>query len=145
MVSICAVRTGTGKSQTTPRVAELLSDLGYKVAAVRHPMPYGDLVKQAVQRFASYKDLGRTRLHDRRAGGIRTAHRQGIIVYAGVDYERILRQAEAEVDVILWDGGNNDLPFYKSDLHIVVVDPHRPGTNSRITPARPICSWPMWW
>jgi predicted GTPase len=127
VVSICATRTGSGKSQTTRRVAELLMARGYKVAAIRHPMPYGDLVKQAVQRFASYKDLATHDCTIEEREEYEPHIASGIIVYAGVDYERILRQAEAEVDVILWDGGNNDLSFFKSDLHIVVVDPHRPG------------------
>ena len=127
VVSVCAARTGSGKSQTTRRVAELLKARGYKVAAIRHPMPYGDLVKQAVQRFASYKDLAAHNCTIEEREEYEPHIARGIVVYAGVDYERILRQAEAEVDVILWDGGNNDLSFYQSDLHIVVVDPHRPG------------------
>jgi predicted GTPase len=127
VVSVCAARTGSGKSQTTRRVAELLMARGYSVAAVRHPMPYGDLVKQAVQRFANYKDLAAQNCTIEEREEYEPHIARGILVYAGVDYERILRQAEAEVDVILWDGGNNDLSFYQSDLHIVVVDPHRPG------------------
>ena len=127
VVSVCAARTGSGKSQTTRRVAELLKARGYKVAAIRHPMPYGDLVKQAVQRFANYKDLAAQNCTIEEREEYEPHIARGIVVYAGVDYERILRQAEAEVDVILWDGGNNDLSFYQSDLHIVVVDPHRPG------------------
>jgi predicted GTPase len=127
VVSIGAARTGSGKSQTTRRVAGLLMARGYKVAAIRHPMPYGDLVKQAVQRFASYKDLAAHDCTIEEREEYEPHIASGIVVYAGVDYERILRRAEAEVDIILWDGGNNDLPFYKSDLHIVVVDPHRPG------------------
>jgi predicted GTPase len=127
VVSVCAARTGSGKSQTTRRVAELLMARGYKVAAIRHPMPYGDLVKQAVQRFANYKDLAAQNCTIEEREEYEPHIARGIVVYAGVDYERILRQAEAEVDVILWDGGNNDLSFYQSDLHIVVVDPHRPG------------------
>ena len=127
VVSVCAARTGSGKSQTTRRVAELLMARGYTVAAVRHPMPYGDLVKQAVQRFANYKDLAAQNCTIEEREEYEPHIARGILVYAGVDYERILRQAEAEVDVILWDGGNNDLSFYQSDLHIVVVDPHRPG------------------
>ena len=134
VVSICATRTGSGKSQTTRRVAALLMARGYKVAAVRHPMPYGDLVKQAVQRFATYKDLAAHDCTIEEREEYEPHIASGIIVYAGVDYERILRQAEAEVDVILWDGGNNDLSFYKSDLHIVVVDPHRPGHELRYHP-----------
>ena len=127
VVSVCAARTGSGKSQTTRRVAELLTARGYKVAAIRHPMPYGDLVKQAVQRFANYKDLATHNCTIEEREEYEPHIDRGIVVYAGVDYERILRQAEAEVDVILWDGGNNDLSFYRSDVHIVVVDSHRPG------------------
>lgn len=127
VVAVCAVRTGSGKSQTTRRVSILLRDMGYKVAAIRHPMPYGDLVTQAVQRFADYEDL---EVHDctiEEREEYEPHIDNGVLVYAGVDYERILRQAEDEVDIILWDGGNNDLPFYTPDLHIVVADPHRPG------------------
>jgi len=127
VIAICAIRTGAGKSQTTRRVSRVLRDLGYRVAAIRHPMPYGDLVKQAVQRFANYSDLDthETTIEEREE--YEPHLDSGLIVYAGIDYERILRQAEQEVDIILWDGGNNDLPFYASDLHIVVADPHRPG------------------
>ena len=127
VVSVCAVRTGSGKSQTTRRVSLVLRDMGYKVAVIRHPMPYGDLVKQAVQRFATYSDLD---VHDctiEEREEYEPHLDNGMIVYAGVDYERILRQAEREVDIVLWDGGNNDFPFYMSDFRIVVVDPHRPG------------------
>jgi predicted GTPase len=134
VVSICAARTGSGKSQTSRYVAETLIDQGYKVAAIRHPMPYGDLEKQVVQRFATYDDLD---LHDctiEEREEYEPYIDRGMIVYAGVDYEKILRQAEAEVDIILWDGGNNDLPFYVSDLQIVVVDPHRPGHELRYHP-----------
>jgi len=134
VVSVCAVRTGSGKSQTTRRVSLILREFGYKVAVVRHPMPYGDLVKQKVQRFATYADLD---LHDctiEEREEYEPHLDNGMIVYAGVDYEAILRQAEEEVDVVLWDGGNNDFPFYKSDLHIVVVDPHRPGHEVRYHP-----------
>lgn len=134
VVSICAARTGSGKSQTSRYVAETLIDQGYKVAAIRHPMPYGDLGKQAVQRFATYDDLD---LHDctiEEREEYEPYIDRGMIVCAGVDYEKILRQAEAEVDIILWDGGNNDLPFYVSDLQIVVVDPHRPGHELRYHP-----------
>jgi predicted GTPase len=127
VVAICAARTGSGKSQTSRYVAQTLLDLGLKVAAVRHPMPYGDLEKQAVQRFASLADLDKHDCTIEEREEYEPHIDKGIIVYAGVDYERILRQAEQEADVILWDGGNNDLPFYKSDLHIVVVDPLRPG------------------
>ena len=127
VVSICAVRTGSGKSQTTRRVSLILRDLGYKVAAVRHPMPYGDLVKQAVQRFADYSDLDKHECTIEEREEYEPHLDNGVIVYAGVDYEKILRQAEQEVDIVLWDGGNNDFPFYKPDLGIVVADPHRAG------------------
>lgn len=127
VVSVCAVRTGSGKSQTTRRVSLVLRDMGFKVAAIRHPMPYGDLVKQKVQRFASYADLDLQECTIEEREEYEPHLDNGIIVYAGVDYEAILRQAEQEVDVILWDGGNNDFPFYQSDLSIVVADPHRPG------------------
>jgi predicted GTPase len=127
VVSVCAVRTGSGKSQTTRRVSLILRDMGYKVAAIRHPMPYGDLVKQAVQRFADYSDLDKYECTIEEREEYEPHLDNGIIVYAGVDYEKILRQAEQEVDFVLWDGGNNDFPFYKSDLQIVVADPHRPG------------------
>ncbi len=127
VVGICAVRTGSGKSQTTRAVSKILIELGYKVAAIRHPMPYGDLVKQRVQRFASYADLDlhETTIEEREEYEPHLDN--GVIVYAGVDYEAILREAEKEVDIVLWDGGNNDFPFYKTDLLIVVADPHRPG------------------
>jgi predicted GTPase len=121
------VRTGSGKSQTTRRVSDVLRALGYKVAAVRHPMPYGDLAAQAVQRFADYGDLDRNKVTIEEREEYEPHIDRGVIVYAGVDYEAILRQAEQEADIILWDGGNNDLPFYKADLNIVVADPHRPG------------------
>lgn len=127
VVSVCAVRTGSGKSQTSRRVAKILINLGYKVAAIRHPMPYGDLVEQAVQRFEDYKDLDKhdCTIEEREEYEPHIAN--GVIVYAGVDYRRILSQAEAEVDIVLWDGGNNDFPFFVPDLQIVVADPHRPG------------------
>ncbi len=134
VVSVCAVRTGAGKSQTTRRVSLILRDLGYKVAAIRHPMPYGDLVKQKVQRFATYKDLDKHECTIEEREEYEPHLDNGIIVYAGVDYEAILRQAEKEVDIILWDGGNNDFPFYVSDLNIVVADPHRPGHETRYHP-----------
>ena len=134
VVSVCAVRTGSGKSQTTRRVSLILRDMGYKVAAIRHPMPYGDLVKQAVQRFADYVDLDKHDCTIEEREEYEPHIDNGIIVYAGVDYERILRLAEQEVDIILWDGGNNDFPFYVSDLEIVVADPHRPGHESSYHP-----------
>ena len=127
VVSVCAVRTGSGKSQTTRRVSLILRAMGYKVAAIRHPMPYGDLVKQAVQRFADYSDLDKHECTIEEREEYEPHLDNGVIVYAGVDYEKILRQAEQEVDIVLWDGGNNDFPFYVSDLQIVVADPHRPG------------------
>jgi predicted GTPase len=127
VVSVCAVRTGSGKSQTTRRVSLILRDLGYQVAAIRHPMPYGDLVKQTVQRFASYADLDKHECTIEEREEYEPHLDNGVIVYAGVDYEKILRQAEKEVDIILWDGGNNDFSFYKPDLAIVVADPHRAG------------------
>jgi len=127
VVAVCAVRTGSGKSQTTRRVSLILRELGYKVAAIRHPMPYGDLVKQAVQRFETYADLDKHKCTIEEREEYEPHLDNGVIVYAGVDYEKILRQAEQEVDIILWDGGNNDFPFYVPDLYIVVADPHRPG------------------
>jgi predicted GTPase len=127
VVSVCAVRTGSGKSQTTRRVSKILLGMGYKVAAIRHPMPYGDLVKQAVQRYADYADLDKHECTIEEREEYEPHLDNGVIVYAGVDYGRILQQAEKEVDIILWDGGNNDFPFYVSDLQIVVADPHRPG------------------
>ncbi len=127
VISVCAVRTGSGKSQTTRKVAEILKSMGKKVVVIRHPMPYGDLVKQKVQRFATFDDLDKNECTIEEREEYEPHIRNGTVVYAGVDYEAILRQAEKEADIILWDGGNNDFPFYKPDLHIVVADPHRPG------------------
>jgi len=127
VVAVCAVRTGSGKSQTTRAVSKILIQLGYKVAAIRHPMPYGDLAKQAVQRFETYADLDKHECTIEEREEYEPHLDNGVLVYAGVDYEAILRQAEQEVDIILWDGGNNDFSFYKPDLYIVVADPHRPG------------------
>jgi predicted GTPase len=127
IVSVCAVRTGSGKSQTSRKAARLLKAKGRKVAVIRHPMPYGDLVEQKVQRFATYEDLERNKCTIEEREEYEPHIREGIIVYAGVDYQAILDQAEKEADVILWDGGNNDFPFYKSNLEIVVADPHRAG------------------
>ncbi len=127
VVSVCAVRTGSGKSQTTRRVSLILREMGYRVAAIRHPMPYGDLVAQKVQRFADYADLDKHQCTIEEREEYEPHIDNGVIVYAGVDYEAILRQAEQEVDIVLWDGGNNDFSFYQEDLAIVVVDPHRPG------------------
>jgi predicted GTPase len=134
VVSICAVRTGSGKSQTTRRVSLILREMGYRVAAIRHPMPYGDLVKQKVQRFATYDDLTKNECTIEEREEYEPHIDNGVIVYAGVDYEAILRQAEQEVDIVLWDGGNNDFSFYVSDLAIVVADPHRPGHESSYHP-----------
>ncbi|MGQ9672134.1 MAG: cyclic 2,3-diphosphoglycerate synthase [Candidatus Aminicenantales bacterium] len=127
VISVCAVRTGSGKSQTSRKIAVLLKKKGRKVAVIRHPMPYGDLVKQKVQRFASYEDLDRHECTIEEREEYEPHLDNGIIVYAGVDYHAILKQAEKEADVLLWDGGNNDFPFYVPDLEIVVVDPHRAG------------------
>jgi predicted GTPase len=127
VVSVCAVRTGCGKSQTTRYVSDLLQQMGHTVVVVRHPMPYGDLAAQAVQRFATYGDLDRANCTIEEREEYEPHIDRGIVVYAGVDYERILRQAEEEADIVVWDGGNNDLSFFRSDLYIVVADPHRAG------------------
>lgn len=134
VVAVTAVRTGSGKSQTTRYVCNLLQQMGKKVVAIRHPMPYGDLVAQAVQRFATYEDLDRHQCTIEEREEYEPHIDRGIVVYAGVDYERILRQAEQEADVIVWDGGNNDIPFFKPDLWIVVADPHRPGHETTYYP-----------
>jgi predicted GTPase len=134
VVSVCAVRTGSGKSQTTRRVSDILRQAGKRLVVVRHPMPYGNLVKQACQRFATYEDLDKHECTIEEREEYEPHLDRGTIVYAGVDYEQILRQAEKEADVVLWDGGNNDLPFYKPDLHIVVADPHRAGHELRYHP-----------
>jgi predicted GTPase len=127
VVSICAVRTGSGKSQTSRKVALTLKKLGFRVAVIRHPMPYGDLTKQVWQRFATYEDLERHECTIEEREEYEPHIANGMVVFAGVDYARILAEAEKEADVIVWDGGNNDLPFYHPNLHIVVADPHRPG------------------
>ncbi|MCK5038483.1 MAG: GTPase [Thermoplasmata archaeon] len=127
IISICAVRTGCGKSQTTRKVIDILKAKGKKVVAIRHPMPYGDLAKQAVQRFAEYSDLDKHECTIEEREEYEPHIDKGIVVYAGVDYGAILAEAEKEADVIIWDGGNNDTPFYKPDLQVVIVDPHRPG------------------
>jgi predicted GTPase len=134
VVAICAVRTGSGKSQTTRRVAELLRGAGKRVAVLRHPMPYGDLAKQGVQRFERYEDLEAADATIEEREEYEPHLAEGNLVFAGIDYEKILRAAEQEADVILWDGGNNDTPFIRPDLHIVVVDPHRPGHELRYHP-----------
>jgi len=127
VISVCAVRTGAGKSQTTRRVFDLLREIDKRVVVVRHPMPYGTLADQICQRFSSYEDLNRyhTTIEEREEYEPHIS--RGGVVYAGVDYELIMQRAQEEAEIILWDGGNNDLPFYKPTLHIVVVDPHRPG------------------
>ncbi len=127
VIAVCAVRTGAGKSQTTRYIVDRLREFGRKPVVVRHPMPYGDLVKQRVQRFETYEDLERHEVTIEEREEYEPHLSQGTIVYAGVDYEAILRQAEGDRDVVLWDGGNNDLPFFRPDLHIVVADPHRAG------------------
>ncbi|HJL63669.1 MAG TPA: cyclic 2,3-diphosphoglycerate synthase [Candidatus Marinimicrobia bacterium] len=127
VIAVCAVRTGCGKSAATRRMCQIVKEAGKKVVVIRHPMPYGELVRQKVQRFETYEDLT---LHDCTIEEMEEYEphiEQGTIVYAGVDYEAILRKAEDEADIIIWDGGNNDLPFYKPDVHITLVDPHRPG------------------
>lgn len=134
VVSVCAVRTGSGKSQTTRRVAQILISMGKKVAAIRHPMPYGDLVKQKVQKFVTKADLARHKCTIEEMEEYEPHIEIGVIVFAGVDYGAILREAEKVADVILWDGGNNDFSFYKSDLEIVVADPHRPGHEREYYP-----------
>lgn len=127
VIAICASRTGCGKSQTTRRIVEILRGYGLKVVAIRHPMPYGDLVKQRCQRFATYKDLDKHKCTIEEREEYEPHIDRGVIVYAGVDYADILAEAEKEADVILWDGGNNDFSFYQADLYITVVDPLRPG------------------
>jgi len=127
VIAIVAVRTGVGKSQTTRYVSRILKNLGKRVVAVRHPMPYGDLARQACQRFETYEDLDRHDCTIEEREEYEPHIDNGFIVYAGVDYELILREAEKEADVILWDGGNNDTPFFKPSLHITLVDPHRAG------------------
>jgi predicted GTPase len=134
VVSVVAVRTGCGKSQTSRKVAKLLRAAGKKVVVVRHPMPYGDLSKQRVERFASYEDLDKYKCTIEEREEYEPHIVNGCVVYAGVDYEAILREAEKEADIILWDGGNNDMPFFKSDLIFTVVDPHRPGHGMRYYP-----------
>ena len=127
VVAVCAVRTGSGKSQTTRAVCDSLQRMGKRVVAIRHPMPYGNLIRQRVQRFATYADLDQHECTIEEREEYEPHIDRGVIVYAGVDYGAILSQAEGEADVIVWDGGNNDIPFYKPDLWITVADPHRPG------------------
>ena len=127
VIAVCAVRTGCGKSQTTRKVSEYLKEMGKRVAVIRHPMPYGDLARQICQRFAELADLDKHECTIEEREEYEPHIQRGDLVFAGVDYEKIIRAAEQEADVILWDGGNNDLPFYKANLHITVTDPHRPG------------------
>ncbi len=127
VIAICSVRTGCGKSQTTRRVSDILKSYGKKLVAIRHPMPYGDLTAQKVQRFASYEDMDKHKCTIEEREEYEPHIDRGTVVYAGIDYGAILEQAEKEADILLWDGGNNDTPFYQSDLHIVVADPHRAG------------------
>ncbi|MBI2663352.1 GTPase [Candidatus Woesearchaeota archaeon] len=127
LISVCAVRTGSGKSQTSRKIGVILKNLGYKVVAIRHPMPYGNLIKQRIQRFANYGDLRKNNVTIEEREEYEPWINNDIVIYAGVDYKEILKEAEKEADVIIWDGGNNDLPFYYPDLHIVVLDPHRAG------------------
>ncbi len=127
VISVCAVRTGVGKSQTTRKIAQILAASGKKTAVIRHPMPYGNLEDQIWQRFATYEDLDTHKCTIEEREEYEPHIDEGIVVFAGVDYGEILKRAEQEADIILWDGGNNDVPFYESDCHIVLVDPHRPG------------------
>jgi predicted GTPase len=127
VLSVCAVRTGSGKSQTSRKAALILKKKGRRVAVIRHPMPYGNLVEQKVERFGTYEDLKKYKCTIEEREEYEPHIKEGIVVFAGVDYGAILAEAEKEADVILWDGGNNDFSFYKSDLEIVVADPHRAG------------------
>ena len=134
VVAVCAVRTGSGKSQTTRHIAALLRESGKRVAVLRHPMPYGDLTKQVAQRFERYEDLETADATIEEREEYEPHIAEGNLVFAGIDYAKILDQAEKEADVILWDGGNNDTPFIKPNVHVVVVDPHRPGHELRYHP-----------
>ncbi len=134
VIAVCAVRTGAGKSPTSQYIVEYLMKKGLRVGVVRHPMPYGDLAKEEVQRFASYSDFKKFNSTIEEREEYEPYVSKGVVVYAGVDYEKILRIAEKECDVLLWDGGNNDLPFYKPDIHITIADPHRAGHELRYHP-----------
>jgi predicted GTPase len=134
VVSVCAVRTGSGKSQTSRKVSNVLKSKGHQVVVIRHPMPYGDLRKQGCQRFSTLEDLDKYECTIEEREDYEHHILNGVVVYAGVDYEKILREAEKEADVIVWDGGNNDLPFYKPHLHIVIADPHRSGHELKYHP-----------
>ena len=135
VIAVCAIRTGCGKSQTSRYITDILHKMGLKVAVIRHPMPYGDLAVQAVQRFASYDDLAKHKCTIEEREEYEPHIDNGVIIYSGVDYEAILREAEKEADVIVWDGGNNDFSFYAADLLIVVADPHRAGNELSYYPA----------
>jgi len=134
LISVCAVRTGCGKSQTSRKIALILKEKGKRVVVIRHPMPYGDLTEQKVQRFVTYEDMMKHKCTIEEMEEYEPHINNGIVVYAGVDYGAILEKAEKEADIILWDGGNNDIPFYEADLEIVVVDPHRPGHELKYHP-----------
>ncbi len=134
VIAVCAIRTGSGKSQTTRRITQILKAMGRKVAVVRHPMPYGDLTRQVCQRFASVADMDRQECTIEEREEYEPHVEMGNVVYAGVDYERILHEAESQADAIVWDGGNNDLPFFRPSLHLVVTDPHRRGHETRYYP-----------
>lgn len=134
VVSVCAVRTGCGKSQTSRQVLRILQKMGQRVVSVRHPMPYGDLTRQVVQRFSSFADLDACDCTIEEREEYEPVVAMGGVIYAGVDYEKILRQAEREADVIVWDGGNNDTPFFAPDVNIVVFDPHRAGHETAYHP-----------
>jgi predicted GTPase len=134
VIAVCAVRTGAGKSPTSKKIAAILRKKGFRVVVIRHPMPYGDLEKQAVQRFASYEDLEENKCTIEEREEYEPHIEKGVVVYAGVDYEKILRLAEKEADVIIFDGGNNDFSFIKADLYITILDPQRPGHEIRYHP-----------
>ncbi len=134
VIAVCAVRTGCGKSAAARKICQILKEAGKKVVAVRHPMPYGDLIKQSVQRFETYEDLVSHKCTIEEMEEYEPHIEQGTVVYAGVDYEAILRKAEGEAEIVIWDGGNNDLPFFKPDIHITLVDPHRPGHEVKFYP-----------
>jgi predicted GTPase len=134
VVSVCAVRTGCGKSQTSRQIVQVLKNAGQKVVSVRHPMPYGDLTKQIVQRFATYEDFDKHACTIEEREEYEPVVDMGAVIYAGIDYKKILDQAEEEAEVIVWDGGNNDTPFYKPDVHVVVFDPHRVGHETTFHP-----------
>lgn len=134
VVSVCAVRTGCGKSQASRQLVKILKAAGKKVVTVRHPMPYGDLTKQIVQRFASYEDFETHSCTIEEREEYEPIVDMGGVIYAGVDYEKVLKQAEDEADIIVWDGGNNDTPFFKPDVHVVILDPHRVGHETTFHP-----------